>query len=202
MSDQVNLLTTQAPAVKRLAWMVGFFIASLVGIVLVSAINFLSLSNLSEKKTQVSIGLATEKNNLKSAREAAGLSDFDGLRSEISVYKAKISQQSTLVGLIQKGEIGNNYGHSRLLRILASQHQPGVWLTQLESVKSGTDLTIAGNALSGDIVMRYAQRLNLAFESLDTKPALRYVDLNREEFSAVATQESGKKIEGVRFKLR
>jgi hypothetical protein len=82
------------------------------------------------------------------------------LESKVIDLTAQLKARAEIVQALNGGAVGSSSGFSEYLRAFSRGRLEGVWLTAFDIARGGADLTIAGRALSADLVPEYLQRLN------------------------------------------
>lgn len=197
MSQQINLLHKPKSIDLPIRYaVVGFFILFFL-LFLVAVYNEVRLYGMRTDLEHVQQLIIDEKKLLDEKRRTTGLLAVDALDSEIAQMRQKINLRRDLTGLIEKGEFGTPIGHSDLLTLLARLNEPGVWIQGVEVTKAGQSISIIGNALSNDAIMRYAGQLNRAFKSHQFQ--FSSVEMSKDEVALAS--ESGPKTAAMKFKL-
>ena len=83
-----------------------------------------------------------------------------GLEARVLDLGAQFKARQEIVEALKGGLVGTTSGFSEYMRAFSRQRVDGVWLTAFDIASGGVDLTIAGRALSADLVPAYLQRLN------------------------------------------
>lgn len=81
------------------------------------------------------------------------------LEQDLKSTEAAIASRQTLARQLQTGVLGNAIGYSEYLRAFARQTVQGLWLTSIQIVEGGDQLTLSGRALQADLVPVLIKRL-------------------------------------------
>jgi hypothetical protein len=82
------------------------------------------------------------------------------LEIRVRDLEAQLKARQEIVDALRRGLVGTTSGFSEYMRVFSRQTLQGVWLTGFDITAGGDELTIAGRALSADLVPAYLQRLN------------------------------------------
>lgn len=75
---------------------------------------------------------------------------------------AQLKSREEIGDALKNGIVGTTGGFSEYMLALSRQSLAGVWLTGFEFAAGGSELTLAGRALSADLVPSYLQQLTQA----------------------------------------
>jgi glucose/arabinose dehydrogenase len=203
MAQHINLISKRDQRKSKalvIILLIGGTYAGLIGFYL---FNQQKIANLQAQNQTTLTNIQSAKSELKSKRAAAGLPDLESLQQEINQAKALIEQNKGILALVEKGELGNRTGYSKVFTLLASVREPNLWITQIDVTKQTGPFSLAGNALSNESVMRYTRNLNQALKAFDGQPQLSAVDMQTQEFSRRAARlgQPEEKVPGVKFQL-
>jgi hypothetical protein len=138
----------------------GFGIAVSITLVLAAIENY-RLRGIETEARQVAVLF---KESALARDKAAGNETARKPNAELEIrvreLEAQLKGRQEIVDALRKGLVGTTAGFSEYMRVFARQSLPGVWLTGFDIAAGGDDLTIAGRALSPDLVPAYLQRLN------------------------------------------
>lgn len=197
MSQQINLLHKPESVDLPIRYAVGGFIAIFLILLFTAAYNEFRLYGIRTEVNHAKLLLTDAQKKLDDKRREFGLFALDALDVQIGQMRQKISTRRDLTSLIEKGEFGSPIGHSDLLTLLARLNEPGVWIQGVEVTKAGQSISVSGNALSNEAIMRYADQLNRVFKSQQFQ--FTSVEMAKEEVSLGS--ESGPKTSTMKFKL-
>jgi hypothetical protein len=93
------------------------------------------------------------------ARETPRKAD-PSLELKVRALEAQLKGRQDIVDAMRNGLIGSSDGFSEYMRVFSRQNLDGLWLTGFDVAAGGEELTIAGRALTADLVPVYLQRLN------------------------------------------
>lgn len=82
------------------------------------------------------------------------------LEARIAELNAQVKSRQDVIDALKSGVVGTTGGFSEYMRVFSRQSLDGLWLTGFDIASGGNDLTLAGRALSADLVPAYLQRLN------------------------------------------
>ncbi len=165
MSQQINLLAA-APAKKRFSFVSAKAMAYGLGLVVVLA---LVVANYEDSRLS---RIESEARSVaKALKEAtADYEKFKGtkvvrlpnaqLEAKIAELDAQLKSRQDVIDALKGGVVGTTRGFSEYMRMFSRQSLDGLWLTGFDIAAGGNDLTLAGRALSADLVPAYLQRLN------------------------------------------
>ena len=202
--QQINLLSKPDQRRGRAVLVIASIGAALAVLATISIVNDQKIKGLKAKQQETVEQIALAQAELKRKRTALGLPDIEALQREIENVKSALAQNKEVLTLIQKGELGSRVGHSRLFTLLATVTEPGVWLTQIDVNKSTGPVSLSGNALDSEAVMRYSRKLNQRLSGFEGQPQLSSVEMQKEEFARATrpgVQTDAGKIPGVKFRL-
>jgi hypothetical protein len=129
-------------------------------------------------------------------KNALGLRDAHNQAAELLRLRQGLSAKSEWLDWLQKGELGQAIGPSKVFTALASVDAQGVWLDHIELSKGGPTLVLKGNALALPMVVNYA---NQVAERLEDHGPFLALETNQDVFQG---DEAGRpKIQLIRFKL-
>jgi hypothetical protein len=82
------------------------------------------------------------------------------LELKVRALEAQLKGRQDIIDAMRNGLVGAGDGFSEYMRVFSRQSFDGVWLTGFDIAAGGEELTIAGRALTADLVPVYLQRLN------------------------------------------
>ncbi len=196
MTQHINLLTRHR-ARQSMAWFATRGLTGLLGLfVLWALVTEVGLQKLSLANDDVQQTMLTLKAELEAKRREAGLEDAQALAKESAGLRRRMEEHLVLMQLVQKGELGSLAGHSRVIQVLASTPQPGVWLQGVDITSAGQHLNVLGYANSTAAVMQYAEQLNRSFQTMNIE--FSSLEMSTEDVSATATSP---KSSAIKFRL-
>lgn len=157
MSQQLNLL----PQVKSR------YTPVMVALLILSVLLLLLFATWGVKRSM----LATAR--MEEAASAAQLKDATAqleerfrarsqqLNAEIDALRTRAAAADQVLAL--SAGVGKPEGYSPYFSVLATVREEGVWLTGVTVNQAGRSLQLAGQTLDKDGLLRYTQRLNMAF---------------------------------------
>ena len=165
MSQQINLLN---PLFRRQRFSFTSPAAMLYGIGFVAALGLAVAAYQSIRlraiETQAK-AVAHSLKDLQAQQEALGAKSAvrkpdPNLETRVLDLNTQVKVRQEIIGALKGGSVGMTAGFSEYMRAFSRQHVEGVWLTAFDIAAGGSDLTIAGRALSADLIPAYLQRLN------------------------------------------
>jgi hypothetical protein len=91
------------------------------------------------------------------------------LATELEQLRMRADAARQLVASVNTSAPGSRVGFSPHFHALNSASTEGVWLTSVEVLKNGTQVSVSGAAVSSGSVMQYAVRLNETFRPLGVR---------------------------------
>lgn len=197
MSQQINLLHKPESTGISIWTAVGGFAAIFLLLFFIAAYNEIRIHGIDSDIALTQQRISDTQKILDEKRRESGLLAADAIDAEMAQIRQKINARRDLTSLIEKGEFGSPIGHSSLLTVLARLSEPGVWIQAVEVTKAGQSISIIGNALSNEAVMRYAGQLNQIFKAHQFQ--FTSVEMSREE--VFLASDTGPKTAAMKFKL-
>jgi Tfp pilus assembly protein PilN len=202
MRQQINLLSKANTANRSVIYAAASIAFAVVGLLGVGLWNRSQIQNAQAEQAALAALIQTAQAELKAARSLAGLPDPEAMNQRMVELKAKITQNSGLLAQIEKGELGTQAGHSPLLNMLATQTQPGVWLTGIESSGPNDLALLTGRAINAEAVMKYTQRLNRMLSNKGINGQLGSIEMQSQDISNTAPSKiDNKPTRVIDFKL-
>jgi hypothetical protein len=93
----------------------------------------------------------------------------DELNAEVTWLRELAANKQRVLETLRAGTGGSDAGYHAHLVALARVSENGVWLNSLRISDAGTKVILAGQSLSQEAVIRYAQRLNEQFAPFGAK---------------------------------
>jgi len=106
------------------------------------------------------------------------------LPAEIKAAEQELALLVNAGDSLKRGSVGDARGFSAYFRALARQDLDGVWLTDIAIGDGGATLSLQGNALQGELVPQYMQRLA-------QEPAMKGKTFSTLEIGAPPAPEAG-----------
>lgn len=165
MSQQINMLAPGA-AKRQFAPLSANVMACGVGLAVVLA---LVVANYEDSRVRVldrqARGIADELKEATLAYEKTTGTKVvrkpnAELEARITELNAQLKARQDVIDALRGGVVGTTRGFSEYMRVFSRQSLDGLWLTGFDIAAGGNDLTLAGRALSADLVPAYLQRLN------------------------------------------
>lgn len=163
MSQQINLFNPIFLKQKKyfsavpMAQALGLL---LIGSVLVAGYAKYQVLNLGKEAVITSTQLAEAQTQLiKVKAEFGPRVKSPALEEQIRKAEAEMLSLKQVFDILQKGDIGNTKGYSGYLRAFSRQIIDGVWLTHLNIVGAGNEISMQGRALQPELVPAYMNRL-------------------------------------------
>lgn len=125
----------------------------------------LHLQRLRETQARTEQSVTDLKASLERKRREVGLQDVEVINTQMAALRAQVETRRGWLELMQKGELGTPRGYVWFLEALAQTHEAGVWLRRVELAKGDQSVSIEGQALNTDAVMRYAEQINQGFKA-------------------------------------
>lgn len=197
MSQQINLLHKPESIDLPIWYAVGGFVVICLLLFSIAAYNEIRLYGIRSEVKHTEQLLTDTQKTLDEKRRQSGQFALDALDVEIGQMRQKINSRHDLIGLIEKGEFGSPVGHSDIFTLFARLSEPGVWIQGLEISKAGQSVSVTGNALSNEAVIRYADQLNRIFKAQQFQ--FTSVEMSKEE--VLLGSDSGPKTSTMKFKL-
>lgn len=82
------------------------------------------------------------------------------LEARLRELTVQLEARQEIIDALKSGAVGTTGGFSEYMRVFSRQSLEGLWLTSFDIAAGGNELTMAGRALSADLVPAYLQRLN------------------------------------------
>ena len=163
MTQQINLLNPifRKQPVKIMS-AAGLAVGIGIIIVLTGLYGIYEMASLSQIEAQartVAKQLADARAQLDPTTTAAKKPDA-ALEATLVELASQLKTRQDVLEALKHGSVGSTTGFSEFLRAFSRQRVEGVWLIGFDITGGGADLTIAGRALSADLVPTYLQRLN------------------------------------------
>lgn len=199
MTQHINLLSKRSKA-RSLVLM-----GPLVLPVLILAMLILAgqtewrLKQLRDEQTSAQQKIDELKKTLETKRRAAGLNESQAMAREMNLFKSQIEARKEWKEWLQKGELGSHLGYSRILRLLASVREEGVWIDGVDITKGGQGLTLTGSATNADAVVRYIAQVNEVFKPMNVQFAS--MEITREAAKGAAAPSAAAAAGLLHFKL-
>lgn len=119
------------------------------------------------------VGALRDEVKRSEQRHATLISQLDEARKKFKV-RTKSQALDTKVGrldklvesrarvkeVLQQGAYSNTSGYSKYLLAVSRQHLPGIWITGIEVMGSGNDITLKGKSVEPELVPQFVQRLS------------------------------------------
>lgn len=165
MSQQINLLN---PLFRKQRFSFTSPAAMLYGIGIAVVLGLAAAAYESSRLRGIELQAKAVTQSLKDVQaqqEALGAKSAvrkpdPGLAANVLDLSTRVKMRQEIVGALKGGSVGTTAGFSEYMRAFSRQHVDGVWLTAFDIAAGGSDLTIAGRALSADLIPAYLQRLN------------------------------------------
>jgi hypothetical protein len=81
------------------------------------------------------------------------------LQDEAARLQAELAAMREAEDVLKGGDLGNTFGYAEYFRAFARQNVSGLWLTGLEIVGAGREISVRGKALQASLVPGYIARL-------------------------------------------
>jgi Tfp pilus assembly protein PilN len=161
MSQNINLFDSSLR--ERRDWLSFEIVASVtmvVTVLTVSAGIFLRVQSdgLEKRAAALTEEVKTQQEALVAlTQEVTGAKPDPQLVAELARAQNALAQRRAVLQALQGGSLGNDAGYSPVLRALARQTMPGVWLTGVSI--DHRDIALRGRALRPDAIPDYMGRL-------------------------------------------
>ena len=157
MSQQINLLN---PLFRKKRFSFTSPAAMLYGIGIVAALTVAAAVYESNRLHEIEAqarAVAQALKEIQAQHEAltakSGVRKPDpGLEAKVLDLSAQVKVRQQIVDALKGGTVGTTAGFSEYMRAFSRQRVEGVWLTAFDIAAGGSDLTIAGRALSADLI--------------------------------------------------
>ena len=164
MSQQINLFNPIFLKKKRIfaatamAQALGVLLLGMAALAAFAQWNLMQLRKQSESQNvlfeQRKVQLAKANADLVPRQKNAVL------EAQAQQDEAQLAALKKAIGVLAQGEFGNIHGYANYFRAMARQHVDGVWITGVNLVGAGGDLTIQGGALDAAQVPAFIARLS------------------------------------------
>ena len=172
MSKQLNLLAYEVrpPILTGLRTLLGAALL-IPPLLLYGAYTWFSTSQLAASVARNEVEINAEKAKQTALQaQIAGRPVPVNLGAEIELLKPLEMQSQKVLNLLQQGDPkARNAGYVAPLSLLARTTEEGLWLTSIKVGNGGKSLSLEGNALRNESVVRYVQRLNEVFAPAGAK---------------------------------
>lgn len=108
---------------------------------------------------------STQRFNAQQAQLARYAAEFPplqanhSLKEELQQLQKKAVEADKLVNTLRSGALGNTSGYSEYLRAFSRQALPGLWLTGFSVAGDTGQISLAGGALTPELVPAYIKKL-------------------------------------------
>lgn len=116
-----------------------------------------SMKNRAEEALRLHASALTQLETLKA--KTGGRQPSKLLQEEVARLESEVNSRRRVVGVLERGELGNKQGFSEYFRALSRQTVNGLWLTGFEVTGSG-EMSISGRALKPELVPIFISQLN------------------------------------------
>lgn len=196
MRTQINLLSRRRTRRGMLGWSLVSTVAFFAGLSIWGAAKEVQLVQQQAAHHEERQAVERLVAEVVAEKNALGLRDAYNQAAELTRLRQGLSAKSEWLEWLQKGELGQAIGPSKVFTALASVHAQGVWLDQIELPKGGPSLVLKGNALALPTVVNYA---NQVAERLQDNGPFLALETNQDVFQG--DESGGPKTPLIRFKL-
>lgn len=189
MIQQINLyqpIFRQPRRVFTALAMLQTVLAVVCGLIAVYAYAEWQVSSLGQQVKQLALARSAAERRFAELQERLPRRVAEpALAERVATLTAELAETRRLAAALNQGAFGNTTGLSPFLAALARQHVAGTWLTHIEITEGGTQIGMAGRALTPELVPTYVQRL--ATEQAFDGKAFSRLTLDRKADSAAVT---------------
>ena len=154
MSQQINLLPRKERkplSIKLMLWLWGALLLSIAA--------YLGFGQLEIFAAQERLDALAQQQKEVKGKSPITRGERE-LQQQIDALKPDADYAASVLASMRSEN--SEAGHARILALLSTVSEDGVWLVQIGISAGGRKLSLSGNALHRDAVMRYARRLNEA----------------------------------------
>jgi hypothetical protein len=165
LSQQINLLAHEErpPILSGLRVLIGAAVL-IPPILAYGAYVWVASSRLASTVARNDAAIAAERTTMNSLTQQINNRPVPvNLSTEIDALKPLAGQSLEVLNLLRQNAGKSNEGYAVYLALLARVTEDGLWLTSVKISNSGRSVSLAGNSMRKEAVLRYVQRLNEQF---------------------------------------
>ncbi len=196
--QQINLLSRKKREFKSgvvAPAMLGLLLLSLFGVGMLWSLRQADVAASRSAEVASALQVQQAKAKLQLLESQITQQPQASLIAEIANLKQRAVVAQQILSLT--GTIGSPLGYARYFDALTKISEDGLWLTNVTVGQAGKSVSVSGNALNKDSVMRYAKRFNDRFAG----DGVEFTALELTPVSAVKPSEHGSKVTAVAFIL-
>ena len=171
MTQQINLLIQKQVAPRVSAERTVIAIVLLLAASLTYAfIERRQTSKVVETADRVAKQVAVQRALVKTLEEKiAKRPKGDDINAEVAYLRELAASKQRVLETLRAGTGGSDAGYHAHLVALARTSENGVWINNMRISEGGTKVSVSGQSLTQEGVIRYAQRLNEQFAPFGAK---------------------------------